>query len=283
MPVERVTSSASTRCYRHPSRRRIVGVSLKMYFDYARTQTYARGLLQCANMHPNFPIADHQGTQALDIFVLPDFASLQSVQETLSRSTTHWWIGAQNVCEYERGAYTGEVAASTLAQVGCRLVELGHAERRHLFNETDEIVARKAVQCVRYGLIPLVCVGERTCTSDTLLAVDECWHQVAPVLVNVPHDAPICLAYEPVWAIGKEEPATPEHIRAVTQALRSRCLAEFPERHDVSLRIIYGGSAKLGLYSKISDVVDGLFLGRYGHDPATFIDTVWEVYKADNI
>lgn len=72
MPVERMTSSASTSCYRHPSRRRIVGVSLKMYFDYARTQTYARGLLQCANMHPNFPIADHQGTQALDIFVLPD-------------------------------------------------------------------------------------------------------------------------------------------------------------------------------------------------------------------
>ena len=69
----------------------------------------------------------------------------------------------------------------------------------------------------------------------------------------------------------------------MTQALRSRCLAEFPERHDVSLRIIYGGSAKLGLYSKISDAVDGLFLGRYGHDPATFIDTVWEVYKADNI
>lgn len=263
------------------SRRRLVGTSLKMYFDLDKTRTYIRDVVRTLNELPDFPPRDAAGHQALDVFVIPDFVSLTGVRDLLQDAHAEVWLGAQDTHDQDAGAYTGEVSAKTLAQAGCRLVEIGHAERRSLFGETDAIVASKAGAVVRNGMTPLVCVGEVTFPGDdTGLAVSECWQQALAVLEAVPTDADVVLAYEPVWAIGKAQPASAAHIVAVTQALRARCLDEFPDRRDASLRILYGGSAKPGLYEHIYEGVDGLFLGRFAHDPVQFAKTIQEVYAA---
>ncbi|WFD31712.1 triose-phosphate isomerase [Malassezia sp. CBS 17886] len=280
MPAAETHRSAPGAAARSPPRRRLVGTSLKMYFDYAKTQTYVRDLVALSQRHAHFPILDASGRQALDIFVIPDFVSIVPMTEQLQKSTTDFWPGAQDTFDEDAGAFTGEVSPRTLAQVGCRIVEIGHAERRRQFGETDAWVARKAAAVVRNGMSPLVCIGELTRTSDTELAVDECWAQVQGVLGAVEPTAEVVLAYEPVWAIGQKEPASAEHIVHVTRALRSRCLAECAGRPDASLRILYGGSAGPHLYEKIYEGVDGLFLGRFAHDPAVFLDTVLEVYGA---
>lgn len=262
-------------------RRRVVGTSTKMYFDYARMQDYARNVTKLLNEHPAFPLAERSGDQALDLFVIPDFVSIIPVQHLLQECTSKVWVGAQDTSDKDEGALTGEVSPRTLAQAGCKLVEIGHAERRSLFGETNPWVASKAGAIVRNGMIPLVCVGEVTQPdNDTELAVSECWEQIGPVLDAIPDTADVILAYEPVWAIGKPEPASASHIVAVTQAMRQRCLDERPGRTDASLRIVYGGSAKPGLYEHIYEGVDGLFLGRFAHDPAQFVKTIHEVYTA---
>lgn len=262
-------------------RRRLVGTSLKMYFDLHRTQEYAQSVTELTNALRDFLPRDAAGKQALDLFVIPDFVSIMSVRAQLDACTSNFWVGAQDTFDQDAGAYTGEVSARTLAQAGCRLVEIGHAERRALFGETDDTVASKAAAVVRHRMIPLVCIGEVTFPGeDVELAERECWQQVRPVLEAVPDDAEVVLAYEPVWAIGKEHPAGSAHIVAVTTALRAHCLAAFPRRSDASLRIIYGGSAKPGMYERIYEGVDGLFLGRFAHDPAQFVKTIQEVYAA---
>ncbi|WFD43962.1 triose-phosphate isomerase [Malassezia psittaci] len=263
------------------ARRRLVGTSLKMYFDLHRTQEYVREVVACMNQVRDFPPQDSSGRQALDLFLIPDFVSLLKAAELISDCRAEFWIGAQDTFDQDSGAFTGEVSPKTLSQAGCRLVEIGHAERRRLFGETDSGVAKKAAAVVRNNMIPLVCVGEVTYPGqNTELAVNECWQQIQAVFEMVPADKEVVLAYEPVWAIGKEKPASSDHIVAVTQALRSRVLVECPNRKDAKLRIIYGGSAQPGMFNDIQEGVDGLFLGRFAHDAKQFVQTLQEVYQA---
>ncbi|WFD34467.1 triose-phosphate isomerase [Malassezia cuniculi] len=191
-------------------RRRLVGTSTKMYFDYARTISYAKSVTQLTNAHHKFPLVDVRGMQLLDIFVIPDFVSVIAVNEALQHSTSDIWVGAQDVHDEESGPFTGEVSAKTLAQAGCRLVEIGHAERRRLFGETDAWVTRKATTISRHGMIPLICVGEKV-QSSVEQAAETCFHQVEGVLAAL-SDAEIVIAYEPVWAIGAAEPAGAEAV-----------------------------------------------------------------------
>ncbi|PKI83782.1 triose-phosphate isomerase [Malassezia vespertilionis] len=262
-----------------PVRRRIVGTSLKMYFDYCKTLEYVQDVVSLAAEYSEWPLLDADGEQSLDMFVIPDFVSIVPIQSILHASTTRFWVGAQDTFDVDTGPYTGEVSPVTLSQAGCALVEIGHAERRRQFGETDEWVAQKAGAIVRNNMIPLVCVGELT-KDDVRAAVSECWQQLCGVFDAVPDSADVIVAYEPVWAIGMKKPAGAEHIVTVAQALRQRCLAERPQRSDASLRIVYGGSAKPGLYEHIYHAVDGLFLGRFAHDPAMFLKAAQEVYAA---
>ena len=259
------------------TRRRLVGTSTKMYFDYGRSVTYAQHVAELCNNHHSFPLVNPSGDQLLDIFVIPDFVSITRVNEELQRSTSEIWTGAQDTHDEDSGAYTGEVSAKSLAQVGCRIVEIGHAERRRLFGETDEWVVRKAIAIHRNGMIPLVCVGEAE-EGTICEAALACFHQIEGVLRALP-DADNVVAYEPVWAIGAAQPASPEYIAGVVSELRVRCLSTF-RRSDGSLRIIYGGAAGPGLFQAISAHVDGLFLGRMAHRPEAFIDTILEVAGA---
>ncbi|KAJ4359863.1 uncharacterized protein N0V89_000419 [Didymosphaeria variabile] len=246
--------------------RRIVGVSLKMYFDLPSTLSYIRGMLQLDGLAWNARI---------DLFVIPDFVSLVSAADILQPSSI--LLGAQDTHWEDKGAYTGEVSPVVLQQAGAKIVEIGHAERRKLFGETDETVAKKAGAAARNGLIPLVCIGERThnTTSPSAAvgaAIQECTPQVTSVLAAMPDDSEVILAYEPVWAIGAKEPADADHVVNVTKELRRLA----GSRKGVT-RILYGGSAGPGTFAKISEGVDGLFLGRFAHDMQNLKKVVEEV------
>ena len=248
--------------------RRVVGVSTKMYFSASRTRQYVDELVQLLSAPGAVP-------ENVDIFVVPDHLTITTTLEQLRG--TKIWCGAQNASEEDGGAYTGEVSPAVLAEIGCRLVEVGHAERRRLFGETDGSTARKAAAAARNGLVPLVCIGEVGRDGTGALAVDECRRQVEAVMAAVPDEADVILAYEPVWAIGASEPAGVEHVVGVTGAIRE---FDCVRMRAGSTRIIYGGSAGPGLFKGLQDGVDGMFLGRFAHDPKQFYKTIQEIAEA---
>ncbi len=227
---------------------RLIGVSLKMYMDLARTRDWITALADMAR-------TDHP--EDVDLFVIPSFLSIRDVVEALAGLRVA--VGAQDVFWEDQGAYTGEVSAPMLAQAGCRYVEIGHAERRRLFGETDADVRRKVAASFRAGLVPVLCVGEAAELGPEA-AVEACGRQIAEALEGVAPERDAVIAYEPVWAIGAPRPASAEHIRAVAGGLRD-VLRDRP-----NTRVIYGGSAGPGLLGSLGETVDGLFLGRFAHD-----------------
>ena len=234
----------------------LVAVSLKNYLGARATRqwvTAVAGLLR--------------GQDGVEVALLPSFPLLESTAATLAGSGLVW--GAQDVAPSPDGAQTGEVGADVLAELGCTYVEVGHAERRRLFGETDETIAAKTREVVRAGLVPLACVGEDV--RDVDAAMRTCSDQLEVVLAAA-DGADVVVAYEPVWAIGSPEPAPREHVRAVCVDL-----AEHLADHPGSGRIIYGGAAGPGTWGPIADVVDGLFLGRFAHDPHRLADVVAEI------
>ena len=252
-------SSSSTRA------RRIVGTSLKLYFDLPSTTKYLEGVAA---------LSKHADSHNVDLFVIPDFLSICEGRRLLQ--ATNVLLGAQDTFWEDKGAYTGEVSPVSLAQAGVRIVEVGHAERRRIFGETDDQVALKCAAAARNGLIPLVCVGERAsgpiASAAVGLAVEEVRPQVVSAVRAVPGDAEIIIAYEPVWAIGAAEPAGADHVVHVTKAIR-----EMVGGRKGMTRILYGGSAGPGTYKKLVDGVDGLFLGRFAHDLGNLEKVIKEV------
>lgn len=250
---------------------RLVGVSLKMYFDIPATAQYITALSRA------YPSRSSPGPNT-GLFVCPSYPILFPAS-TLLATTPHIYLGAQNCHWEDSGAHTGEVSPLVLKQSGCAIVELGHAERRREpFGETDAIVARKAAAAVRNGLVPLICVGEErksaVMSEGVGLAIRECIPQVTAVLAAVPEDAPFILAYAPVWAIGANQPASKDHVLAVVGELRKAIEAK---GRKGTFRILYGGSAGPGTWNELREGVDGLFLGRFAHDIEAFKKVVEEV------
>lgn len=231
---------------------------MKMYFDLEKTAQYVR---DCA------PLGAHALRLNVDIFIVPDFLSLTAISTILRREAPSIRLGAQDCFWEDNGAYTGEVSPAVLKSIGCSLIELGHAERRRLFGETDTDVAKKAQAAVRNGMTPLVCIGEKT-KGTTAEAVEECRPQIESILQVT--DDEVIFAYEPVWAIGQPSPASAEYVVAVTRELRKLCGGR-------TVRFLYGGSAGPGTFEAMREGVDGLFLGRFAHDPARFREVITEV------
>ena len=241
--------------------RPLVAVSLKMYFDRTRSLEYFDAVRDLAG-RPAVAAGD------VRLAVLPDFLTLPTACETLS--STSALVGAQDLCPADRGAFTGEVSGADLASLGCSCVEIGHAERRTIFGEDDAMVAAKAAAAARNGLIPLLCVGEAERTTPESAARD-CVRQVERALAEVAGRAEVWIAYEPYWAIGAAEPAPADYVRAVCARLRAD-LADAGR----GTTLIYGGSAGPGLLTELGDAVDGLFLGRFAHDPSALAQVVAE-------
>ena len=248
-------------------RARLVGVSLKMYFGYQETLDWCGRIGAIAAASPS--VMNGQ----VRVFVLPAFPLLVPVIALLRGSPVA--VGAQNLYWEDRGAFTGEVSGGLLAELGCRYVAVGHAERRGLFGESDRDVALKVEAAIRNGLCPIVCVGETGTETATLAAV-ESTRQVETALSRVARaglQGPVVIAYEPRWAIGRDRPAPDGHIIEVCSALLEFLERVRPGAQDA---VIYGGSAGPGLLQRLGTAVDGLFLGRYAHDPAAFQAVVEE-------
>ncbi|GHB31834.1 triose-phosphate isomerase family protein [Salinicola rhizosphaerae] len=239
----------------------VVGISFKMYFGYAQTVDWCR--------HVARQLANHAAV--LDgrvcVFVLPSFPAILPALEAFAGTPVA--VGAQNLYHSANGAYTGEVSGAMLAEMGCRYVEVGHAERRRLFGENDDIVAAKAQLALDEGLTPVLCIGEADRGSADE-AIEECRGQIDSALGAAGRDRPVVIAYEPHWAIGASAPASLDHIAAVCQGLRGHL------RDNPSASVIYGGSAGPDLLTRLAGQVDGLFLGRFAHDPTAFVSVVNE-------
>jgi triosephosphate isomerase len=178
-----------------------------------------------------------------DVVVCAPFVYLAQMSDALAASSAK--LGAQNLCEQEPGAFTGEVAGEMLIDVGCQWVIVGHSERRALFGETSERVAKKAARAIALGLKPIVCVGETLAERDAGRTIEVVAAQLAAVLTTckVAQLAEGAVAYEPVWAIGTGRTATPAQAQEVHAAIRAQ-LAGADAAAATRTRLLYGGSVK---------------------------------------
>lgn len=156
---------------------------------------------------------------------------------------SHIALGAQNVCDQQSGAFTGEVSAAMLIESGCRYAIVGHSERRALYGESDQLVAARYAMAVQAGLTPILCVGETLGERESGVTEDVVARQIGAVLDSsgIASLAQAVIAYEPVWAIGTGQVATPEQAQAVHAYIRNR-LAKLDNDVAQGLQILYGGS-----------------------------------------
>jgi triosephosphate isomerase len=234
----------------------LVGVSTKMYLGYRDSLDWLERLQHEVDTRPALAAG------RVVPFVIPSFPVLPAAARLLAGSPL--LLGAQN-CGWADGPWTGEVAPSMLAELGVRLVEIGHAERRRHFNEDDAMITRKVRAADDAGLAALLCVGERD-GGQPAAAADFVFRQIESA-VDGDWDLAgrLVVAYEPVWAIGAAEPAAAVYVSDVVSRLRDQLTAAGVP----GLPVIYGGSAKPGLLPDLEGV-SGLFLGRFAHDPVNF-------------
>jgi len=175
------------------------------------------------------------------VAVCAPFVFLSEVAATLAASELRW--GAQDVSAHEQGAYTGEVSATMLRELGCRYALVGHSERRAYHAESDELVAQKAQAALGKGVTPIVCVGETLAEREAGQTEAVVKRQLAAVIHKLAHcAAEMVVAYEPVWAIGTGRTASPEQAQAVHAVLRAQLQAA--TGHGERMTILYGGSVK---------------------------------------
>lgn len=218
-------------------------------------------------------VAATAGIIHTQVMIAPPFTALSAVSAILSDSDI--FMGAQNMFWASEGAFTGEISASMLADVGCRQVIVGHSERRHVFGETDDLIAKKVKAAIDADLIPVLCVGETESERETKKTFSILDKQVGSGLKGLILETgrePI-IAYEPVWAIGTGKTAQPEQVDEVHSYLRDLITREFGEVLAGAIRILYGGSVKPENISALMALpdVDGALVGGASLDPEIFI------------
>ena len=213
----------------------------------------------------------------VEVAVFPPFTDLRSVQTLITADKLELAHGAQDVSIHDSGAYTGEISGSFLSALGCRYVIIGHSERRQYHQEDDSVVAQKTVAALKHGLIPVVCVGETADDLETHGPSAVPVGQLTIVLDAISAlkgdaDADIVVAYEPVWAIGSGQAATPEQAQQVCAALRAAIADALGEDAAARTRILYGGSVKSGNIASFMNQkdVDGALVGGASLDVAEF-------------
>ncbi len=242
-------------------RKKLIAANWKMYKTPSEAQAFMGWLLPQVHGHTRD-----------EIVVCPPFTDLAVVIE--AARDTNVSVGAQD-CHWEKqGAFTGEVSAAMLADIGCTHVIIGHSERRQMFGDTDEIVNRKLKAALAAGLTPIVCVGELQEDRDgghtEAVLERHCSNAFAGI---TPEQAlKMTIAYEPVWAIGTGRTATPELAAEAHRLVRKRTVHAFGQAVADSLRILYGGSVKPdNAKALLSDPdIDGALVGGASLESASF-------------
>jgi len=215
---------------------------------------------------------------AVEVALLPSFVSIRSVQTLIDGDKLPLRYGAQDLSPHDKGAYTGDVSGAFLAKLGCTYVVVGHSERREYHREDDELVNAKVLAAYRHGLTPILCVGEQLPVRREAGHVEHCTTQLDADLKGVTAEqaATIVIAYEPVWAIGTGEVATPEDAQEVCAAIRARLGELYTPALADGVRVLYGGSVKAANVAAImaQPDVDGALVGGASIDAAEFASIV---------
>jgi triosephosphate isomerase (TIM) len=204
-----------------------------------------------------------KGFDGADAGVCPTFVAIPAVANILKGSNIR--LGAQNCHQKNDGAFTGEIAAPMLKDIGCRHVILGHSERRHIFGETDAVINLKIQAALAAGLDPIICVGETLDERQAQRTEEVVGHQINTALEGMAESAfpRLTVAYEPVWAIGTGVNASPAQAQEVHKFLRAQVAAKFGRAIAEALRIQYGGSVKADNAKELMSQpdVDGALVG----------------------
>ncbi len=245
----------------NPKRRPIIAGNWKMNKTAAEARDLASKLIPLVS-----------GVKDRDIVLAPTFTSLQTVAETIKG--TNMALAAQNLFWEDKGAFTGEISAEMLLDLGCKYVIIGHSERRQYFGETDETVNKKVRQALNKGLLPIVCVGELLSEREAGKANDVIDRQVTGALkgVTAAEMQKIVIAYEPVWAIGTGKTATPDQANEIHAFIRQKVKAMYTAEVAESLRIQYGGSVTPDNVSQLMAMpdIDGALVGGASLKPESF-------------
>ncbi|NBC65170.1 MAG: triose-phosphate isomerase [Bacteroidetes bacterium] len=211
-----------------------------------------------------------------DILICPPFISIPAVAESFSGS--HLKVGAQNVHTEDNGAFTGEISTSMLNDAGCEYVIVGHSERREYFHENDALIAQKAKKGLTDNLKVIVCVGEKLEERKSGNHENVVKSQVEAVLehVDASNADNFVIAYEPVWAIGTGETASPEQAQEMHQFIRSLLADAWGEDEAEKIRILYGGSMKAANAEELLSQkdVDGGLIGGASLKAESFSDII---------
>ncbi len=245
-------------------RKKIVAGNWKMHGSPESVTSLCEGLVNGVNA----------SAPECALIVFPPFVYLSQVQAALAGAQVH--LGAQNVSQFDEGAYTGEISINMLKASGCEYVLIGHSERRHVFGETLETVVAKFKQAKQMGLTPILCVGEtleerEADKTSTVLAA-----QLQSVCEALPGDTTVfdgaVIAYEPVWAIGTGKSATPEQAQAVHAQIR-QFLTEIGQINANSVSVLYGGSVKSDNAAQLFEQpdIDGALVGGASLDADQFM------------
>jgi len=211
---------------------------------------------------------------AVEVAVLPPFPDIRSVQTLVDGDKLPLRYGAQDLSAHDAGAYTGEVSGAFLAKLGCTYVVVGHSERRQYHREDDALVNAKVKAAHRHGLTPILCVGEPLEVRQAGTHREHTLAQLTAALDGVPAEqaAATVVAYEPVWAIGTGEVATPDDAQEVCGAVRARLGELYGGAVAAGVRVLYGGSVKAANIAAIMACpdVDGALVGGASTDAAEF-------------
>jgi triosephosphate isomerase len=253
-------------------RRQIVGISYKTYVN--SIEDACRLATQIVNL---------TGEESeVEQVIFPSMGALYPVAQVLKDSYIS--LGAQNISPKKNGPYTGELSIESVIEMGGKFVELGHAERKSIFKETQDMINQKTKLTLELGLSPFLCMGEEDRQEDEALLYNTFASQISLSLKDVDPEfiSHTVLAYEPFWAIGKPVAAESEYIHKSHRIIRKALKDLFGEEISEQVRIIYGGSvSKESAPSIMNDEnVDGVFIGRFGHIPENYKDIVQIVKSA---
>jgi triosephosphate isomerase len=215
-----------------------------------------------------------QHFDAVEVTVLPPFTDIRSVQSLVDGDKLRLSYGAQDLSPHAGGAYTGDIAGSMLAKLGCSYVTVGHSERREYHDETDQVVNSKIKAAYANEIVPILCIGERLDVREAGTHVPHCVDQLSLALDGIGADqaTSIVIAYEPVWAIGTGKVATPADAQEVCAAIRARLAELYSPELAAGVRVLYGGSVKSTNAAEIlaQPDVDGALVGGASLDGAEF-------------